>query len=158
MAKIDKEIETIKKITSQLFKLLGVAVSQLKASSQDDFVHLDIKVEEPALVIGHHGEIIGSLQLIIALMAYHQLGKWQKIVLNINDWRAEREEYLKKIALNLAQKVKFSGKPMSAPYLTPFERRVVHLYLADHPDVETYSEGEGRSRRLVIKPKGGVDC
>lgn len=148
-----KNLETIKKITSQILKLLGFGEAKLTASQKEDFIYLDIKTENPTSLIGQHGENIASLQLIVALITFKKLGKWKKIILNINNWRVEREEYLQKMALNLAQKVKFSHQAIQAPFLTPAERRIIHLYLSDHPDVVTYSEGEGRQRRLIVKPK-----
>lgn len=148
-----KDLQTIKKISSQLFDLLGVAKPKLAVIEKEDFIYLDVESEDSSLLIGYHGESLASLQLIISLLVYKKLGEWQRIVLDVNGWRGEREEYLEKLALNLAQKVKFSGQPVQLPALPASERRIVHLYLKDHPDVVTYSEGEGRQRRLIIKTK-----
>jgi len=85
-------------------------------------------------------------------MTYKKAGEWQKISLNVNDWREQREKYLTEMASNLAQRAKFSNKQIYFPYLNSQDRRIIHMYLADFSGISTSSEGEGNNRRLVIKP------
>lgn len=99
------------------------------------------------------GETLQAIQLILSFVVHKSSGEWVKTLVNVGDYRQKREEQLKKLALNLAMKVKFSGEAQAVPNLTPSERRAIHLILANHPDVYTESEGEGRERQLVIKPK-----
>lgn len=153
-ASAGKEQQTIKKIAQELLELMGFKEIKLKLSVDENNVfHLDIDCEEPGILIGHHGETIFSLQFIISLLVYKKLGNWQRTIVNIGDWREKRTEALKKMALNATQRVKFSSEEVALPYLNAGERRIIHLYLADHPDVATESIGEGEERRLVIKPK-----
>ena len=79
--------------------------------------------------------------------------KWQRIVVDVGDWREKREEQLRRMALSAAQRVKFSKESVAMSYLNSAERRIIHIALAENPDVETRSEGEKRERRLVIEPK-----
>jgi spoIIIJ-associated protein len=151
--KLDK---TIIKITKELFELLDFHDCEISLEEKEGIFQVQVKTQDSALLIGHHGENISALQIILGLIIYHQTGSWQKINLNVNNWRQVREEFLKKMALNLAQKAKFSGKAVEVANLSPADRRVVHLYLADHPDVTTYSEGEGKDRRLIVKLKNKV--
>jgi predicted RNA-binding protein Jag len=57
------------------------------------------------------------------------------------------------MSVNAAQRVKQTNQTIVMPYLTSSERRFIHLTLVDDPDVKTFSDGEGRSRRLIISPK-----
>ena len=69
------------------------------------------------------------------------------------DYRERRKESLERMALSAAQRIKFSGESQSLPAMSSAERRIVHLALVDDQEVETESEGEGMSRRVVVKPK-----
>lgn len=149
-----KGLKTIKEIVEKLLKLLEFKKAKIKLSKDEGgVVHVDIDCSNPALLIGCRGETISSLQLILSLIVYKKLGYWQRLVVNVGDYRQKREESLKRLAFNIVQRVKFSGEEAVLPYLNAAERRIVHLALADHPDVVTESRGEGRERRLVIKPK-----
>ena len=145
------ELKIIEETVKTILNLMDINDFALKVEKKEELINLDLQSPDSALLIGRYGEKIASLQLILGIMTYQRLGKWQKIILNVNSWRETREEYLKNMALNFAQKVKFSAQALKLPFLSPAERRVIHLYLSDHPDVETYSEGEGSQRRLVIK-------
>jgi len=106
-------------------------------------------------LIGFHGETLSAVERILSFMIHRVLGRWHKVVVNVGDYRQKREEQIKRLALNLAMKAKFSKETQSIPNLSASERRIVHLVLADHPDVYTESEGEGKERYLTIKLKTG---
>lgn len=151
---ITKDQKAIKKITQELLKLMSLKNIKIKISQdKEKVIHLDIDCDEPGILIGHHGETISSLQLIISLLVYKKLGNWQRILVNIGVWREKRTEALEKMALNAVQRVKFSGQQVVLPFINAGERRIIHLYLADNSDVVSGSVGEGEERRLVIKPK-----
>ena len=143
----------LKEIIEELLELLEIKPEKLEISQKEDYFTVDMQASDSAALIGYHGDNLSALQLIIRLIAYNKTGQWLRVVLNVNDWREQRQDYLQKMASNLAQKVKFSGQEAQLPLLSPGERRIIHMYLSDHPGVETFSEGEGRDRRLVIKPK-----
>ena len=145
-----KPVETSAK---KLLQLIGIEKFKLVLKEEEKICHLTIQTEESDLLIGRAGENLSALQLMLRLLVYRESGEWQTILVNVNDWREKREEYLKKLASNLAQKVKFSGHEVQLSLLSPTERRIIHLYLANHPDVTTVSEGEGRERHLIIKPR-----
>lgn len=149
-----EEVEKIKTVVEDLIAGLEViAEIKIGLDKEADFITVDLDSEEAALLIGFHGETLQSLQLILSFMVHKSLGKWVKVLVNIGDYRQKREEQLKKLALNLAMKAKFSGESQVIPNLTASERRTIHLILTDHPDVYTQSEGEGEQRQLFVKPK-----
>lgn len=147
-----KEKEVIEKTSKELLKLLGFPEAKLEIQKEEEHFLVNIQVEDQGILIGYHGETINALQLILSLMVYRKLGKWQPLLIDIGEYRKEREEKLKDLALNTAQKVKFSQSPVVLSGLKPFERRIIHLVLADHPDVYTDSQGEEPTRELVIHP------
>jgi len=152
--KKENRLKIVKDTAEELLKLLRVeAKVEVMEDKENEAVKVKIESEEPGILIGHHGETLNALQLILGLMMSKKFEEWQRIIVSVGDYRKKREEQLKNLALNTAQKVKFSGQATAIPDLTSFERRIVHLILADHPDVTTESEGEGNYRRLVVKPK-----
>jgi len=150
---VKNKLKIIEKISQEILKQLDIEKFSLKLEETEGMVKLNINTDDSNLLIGHFGENIASLQLLIGLLSYKKIGEWQKIAVNVNDWREKREEYLHNLAANMAQKVTFSHLSVKLPLLTASERRLIHLYLADNAEVETVSEGEGSQRRLIIRPK-----
>lgn len=148
------QLTKIKEATSELLTEIGLK-GEVKTEFDEEARIIKIQIESPetALLIGFHGETLQSLQLILSFMAHKILNEWIKVNVNVGDYRQKREEQLKKLALNLAMKAKFSGETQIIPNLSASERRIIHLALADHPEVVSESEGEGRNRVLTIKPK-----
>jgi spoIIIJ-associated protein len=150
-----KEIENLKQETIALLSEIGTqAEVKVDFLKEENLLNIQIDSPQAAYLIGFHGETLQALQLILTFFVHKQIGSWMKLNVNVGDYRQKREEQLKKLALNLAMKAKFSKEAQSIPNLNSMERRFIHLILADHPDVYTQSEGEGRERQLIIKPKG----
>ena len=149
-----KTEEVIKKTAGELLQLLEIGEVKTSLEKDEDGVfRFIIEAKDSGILIGYHGENIYALQLILGLIVYKKLGSWQRVVVDVGDWRQKREEQLKRIALSAAQKVKFSKEQVIIPYLNAAERRVVHLALAEHPNVETRSDGKERERKLIVELK-----
>lgn len=150
-----KNVESlIKKTAEKMLKLLEIEKPKILLEKDEEGVfHLSIETEDSGILIGYHGENIYALQLILTLIIYKKTGAWQRVVVDVGDWKSKREEQLKRMALNAAQRVKFSQESVVMPHLNAAERRTIHLALAENPDVSTRSEGEDRERRLIVEPK-----
>lgn len=152
-----KAIEKIENSISDLIAEMGIEAKVkaeiIKTEEKEDLLQIQIDSEQAASLIGFHGETLHSLQIVSSYIAHKFLEKWTKVAVNIGDYLQKREEQLQKLALNLAMKAKFSQEQQIIPNLTAAERRIIHLALADRPDVVTQSEGEGKLRQLTIKPK-----
>ncbi len=156
-AKTTKTVSTRKHIDyEELVKELLSQISveaQISVSETEDLIQVQLETPEPAVLIGYHGETLSSLERVLGLIVEKRTGEWKKLTINVGDYRERREETLKNLALTTAQRVKFSGNPWPLPPLSASERRIVHLILGDHPDVYSESEGEGKTRRIVVKPR-----
>lgn len=151
---MEKIIKNIEKTSEKLLKLLSVeAKVVVTEDKENEAFNVQIETEEPGVLIGFHGETLSSFQLLLNIIVGKQTGEWSRIVVNIGDYREKREDVLKHMGLNAAQKVRFSGEPVALPGLSAYDRRVIHLVLSEYDDVVAESEGEGRDRQLVIKPK-----
>lgn len=138
----------------RLLELLGFKASvEITENKENEAIQIQIESEEPGILIGYHGETISAIQLVLGIIVSKKIGEWIRIIVNIGDYREKREEVLVKMAINAAQKAHFSNQPVVLTSLSAGERRIIHLALKDHPEVESFSEGEGRERKLVIKPR-----
>lgn len=146
-------VEDVEKLAKGLIKHLGVKAKSEVSEDEEGAVHVQLETDDPGMLIGYHGETLASFQLILAMMVYRKTDEWTRILVNVGDYRERRKESLERMALSAAQKVKFSGEEYALPSMTPAERRIIHLSLADDSEITTESEGEGYNRRVVIKPQ-----
>jgi spoIIIJ-associated protein len=153
-----KKIETkkdtsgvIKEISEEILSMMGIPCSVTVVSNEDGGYVVNIETEESGLLIGYHGETLGSLQMVLGLIVFRKLGEWARIVVEVGDYRARREEQLRAMAESYASQVEATGEPVYLPSLPAIERRIVHVALSERKGIVTESEGEGSSRRLVIK-------
>ena len=113
---------------------------------------IDIKGEDLGILIGWRGETLRALQLLVNTMVRHVLDDADAIVIDVERYRARREDSVREMALRVADRAKRNRERIGLDPMQPFERRVVHTALAEDPDVSTESEGEEPSRRVVITP------
>lgn len=149
---MDQQIKDLEKITKDLFSHIGFPID-FQIKKEEELVVIHLKSDEPGVLIGYHGQALNALQQMITLMAFKKFGQWVRILVDVEDYREKRKEALENMAQGAAQKVKLSGQNETFPPMSSFERRIIHLALAEHPDVETVSEGEGNQRHIIIKAK-----
>ncbi len=152
MKKEESLLEKIKNLTQKLLDFLEVDAT-FKIEEKEGLFNIDLQTENSGVLIGYHGETLSAIQLILSMMVFRDLSEWPRIIVNIGDYRQRRQEALERMAASACQKVKFSGSEYELPAMSAAERRLIHIALASNPDVETESRGEGRERRVVIKPK-----
>ena len=152
-----KEIKTIKDITEKLLKLVDVDGDFEILESKDtegESVEIVLNTKDTGVVIGYHGDTLESLQLVLSLCIARKLKRFVRISIDVGDYKKNRTEWLKTLALETKERVNSSGQEMVIPELKSWERRIVHLLLQGDEEVVSESQGEGRDRVLVVKPKG----
>jgi len=118
-------------------------------------VMLDISGDDLGLLIGWRGETLRALQTAVNLMMGEQDGaEGRRIILDVERYRARREDQVKELAQRLAIRVKRSGEKYTLDPMHAYERRVIHLTLAEDEGVQTESVGREPARRVVIHPTG----
>ena len=114
---------------------------------------IDVAGEAAGILIGHHGETLDSFQHLANLAANRTQNKKTpvpKISVDIESYRAKREETLRALARKMAHKVvKFKRSVMLEP-MNPYERRIIHAELQSFPGVNTNSIGSENNRKVVI--------
>ena len=106
---------------------------------------------EPLLASG--GEGLSGLEVLTGRIASRSLGRPVYPRLDAEGFRAHQRESLEELALRSAEEAKRTQRPQLLPPLSPAERRLIHLALAEDPEVETRSEGEGFLKRVAVRPK-----
>ena len=119
----------------------------------DEAVTLNIKGDGSGLLIGKGGQTLDAIQYILNKAVGKPGRDRRMIVLDTEDYRDRRDEYLVALAEKLGQKVKKSKKPITVNHLSARDRRVIHIALKDDEALTTKSRGEGMYRKIIILPK-----
>jgi spoIIIJ-associated protein len=148
----DKAAEVLRKLLAEM----GVE-AEVAASEDDERVSLEVKGPETGLVIGKKGATLDALQYLVnKIVSRAQGDEGKPINVDAEGYRSRRAESLVELAHRLAEKAKRTGKPVAADPMSPADRRVIHVALANMPGLTTRSEGEGIHRHLVVIPTGST--
>ncbi len=114
--------------------------------------------EHLGAIVGRRGETLDALQYLTTLVANRGEGDYQRITLNIGDYREKREKTLRSLARRMANQAVKTGRNMTLEPMNPYERRIIHTAVQDVKGVTSWSVGEEPNRKVVIgteKGKGG---
>lgn len=120
---------------------------------QDTPIVLNIEGEDLGILIGRRAETLSAIQYLTRLMVNHRLNRWVNVVVDVEGYRARREEQLARLANRMADRAVSSGRAVALEAMPPNERRIIHITLRDNPLVTTQSVGEGEHRKVTIVPK-----
>ena len=113
----------------------------------------DIKGDDLGILIGRRGQTLACLQFVLRLIVGHQTESWLPIVIDVEGYKQRRYGALRALAWRMAEQVKTQKTPFTLEPMPAYERRIIHLALAEHGDVVTESIGVGEVRRVVISPR-----
>lgn len=149
---LEKGLEVAKELTEELLKKLEVE-AKVTVKEIDSSLEINIEGEDLGLLIGYHGDNLESLQLILGLLINRKLGgeEWIPISLDVGGWRDERLAALRASVEKIAPEIGVTRESYELPPMSSSQRRMVHLILADFPNLTSTSEGEEPNRRVVIK-------
>ena len=147
----------VKKQLDTLLKLMGIdAEYDMEEEKVSDITYIKIcfKGENLGYLIGGHGKHLDSLQYVLGLMLRKELGEENgyRVLLDVCDYRKERDEKLEKFAMQKADDARILGEPVDLPPMKASDRRVVHIALEKFDDIKTESVGEDRDRHIRIMP------
>ena len=136
-------------VLDTLLRLMGVT-GKVEVLPEEVPIALNITGDDLGILIGRRGQTLASLEYITKLIVAGQLKAWLPLSVDVAEYKKRRRESLRRLALHLAEQVKSRRRAMTLEPMPPDERRIIHLTLADHPDVTTHSMGEGENRKVVI--------
>jgi len=114
---------------------------------------LELDGEDASLLRSEGGELLSALEHLLNQAFGRALPQGERIVCDVQNFRATREAELRAMARHAAERVRTTQTAFTFGPMNSNERRVIHLSLAEEPDLHTESIGEGGARRLKVSPK-----
>jgi len=150
-------IEALKETLEELLKRLEVPYTDMDiVEDEKDTFLVNIKSENPNLLIGFRGINIQAIQHLLKVMAWKKCKTENfSITLDVDDYRKRQEENMIAMAQRKIEMARKFHRPQRLPPMSPYFRRKIHLMCmgSGYEDVETLSDGEGEMRHIIIKPK-----
>ena len=155
-------MESIETILNELLKALGVSYSAIERSSIAGQEIFAIKTDDARTLIGMHGDTIHAIDTLVkkiyekrqpiqAEAAEGADARGPMFLIDVNDYRGKQIKDLQNKALMMAERARSFQYDVELSPMSSYERLIVHTTLQDAPNVKTESQGEGRTRRVVIK-------
>lgn len=138
--------QTAEKV-KKFFNLLGYQDFELSADQETR--RISVLINEPMPFQQDMPKILPSIERLVNLMIKKEGG--EPIILDVNNYRREREHLIVELAKAAAHKVAMNKAAVELPPMNAYERRLIHTEIAHKPDLKTESIGEGMERRVVVK-------
>ncbi len=150
-----KVSDEMKKEIEEFFRKMTFEAAIQSLSQKEETLTISLKTEEPQILIGDRGETLFAIQHLLKLILKRKLGIEGifYVDLDIDDYKKKKIAYLKETARSVAEEVILTKKEKILPPMTPYERRIIHMELAEIPDITTESVGEEPERKIVVSPK-----
>lgn len=145
-------VDFAKKYLEDLLAFFGVNV-EVEAAINDDVIELSVPTTESnSILIGRNAETLRSLQYMVSVMLRNKDAVTSRVNVDIADYKKQRAEKVAANAREWIEGVRKTGDSYVAN-LNAADRRVVHQVATEYNDIQTFSEGEGRDRRIIIAQK-----
>ena len=131
---------------------MGVALT-ITVEETTEGTRLNLEGEDGGVLVRRGGEGLQALQHIVATAFRKQLGDDNRIVIDCNGFRKDKDAELRQMARFIAEKARSSGMPQEMGPLNPYERRIVHLAIAEDPTVTSESIGDAFLKTVIISTK-----
>jgi spoIIIJ-associated protein len=115
-----------------------------------DGTRINLEGEDGGVLVRRGGEGLQALQHLVATAFRRQLGDDNRVVIDCNGFRKDKDLELKQMARYMAEKARSSGMPQEMGPLNPYERRIVHLAIAEDPGVSSESIGDAFMKTVII--------
>lgn len=148
----DESIRFATKYLEDLLSFFGINVA-VWSTVEDEVIELSVpSTNLNSLLIGHNADNLRALQYIVSQSLVSRDAELTRVNVDVADYKCQRADRIEQKAEKWIKKVRETGEPMTVE-LNAADRRVVHKLAEDYFDIETHSEGEGRSRHLIISKK-----
>ena len=152
LTKKDTAASRAEDFLKNLTSLMGLSVT-FDITENEDSMLINMNGDSQGILIGHRGETLDAIQYLTSLQVNKDSKDYIRVTLDTEGYRAKREQTLIALANRMAAKVAKTGRRMVLEPMNPYERRILHSALQEHPYVTTHSEGEEPNRRVGITLK-----
>lgn len=147
----DDLLEHIAEILEMIAEAAGVE-AEVRVEDGENGLFAEFIGDDLAVLIGHHGQTIDAIQHLAHRIAFHGLDERVPLTVDAAGYRERRRTSLQAMADQAAESAVRERRPVQLEPMASHERKQVHEYLKSRFDVETYSEGQEPTRRLVVAP------
>jgi spoIIIJ-associated protein len=151
LAAPEELLQEVRNLAASVVNAMGFE-ARIDVYDADGFIAVDVAPDNTALFIGQKGETIDALQYLFNAAIYRKRPFVKRIILDAEGYRQRRVEAIQGIAHRTARRAVRERRTVELPPMSPSERRIVHLFLKEDPNVTTASEGSGGNRRVRISP------
>lgn len=137
---------------NEITEKMGLSL-QIKVQGNDSCIYIEMEGRDSGTIIGKRGQTLDAIQYLTSLVVNKDKEKYQRVVVDAENYREKRERTLEQLANRLADKVIKARKSVRLEPMNPYERKVIHATLQSNPKVTTRSEGEEPYRRVIIELK-----
>lgn len=131
---------------------MGIKVT-VRAETAAEGTRIELEGEEGGVLVRHGGEGLQALQHVVATAFRRQLGEDKRIVIDCNNYRRDKDAELRQMAQFLAEKAKSTGVSQEMGPLNPYDRRIVHLAIAEDPTAASESIGDAFMKTVIVSSK-----
>ena len=142
----------LEKFLRDIAEQMGVDLD-FSVKAGDELVFVEITGKDTGTIIGKRGATLDAVQCLASYVVNKDSDKYIRVILDAENYRAKREKTLVNLANRLAGKVERTGRPTTLEPMNPYERKVIHCTLQNHPSVKTRSEGKDPYRKVIIESK-----
>lgn len=145
----EQSVEFAKKYLEDVISFFGINV-EVEASADEDVIELTVpSTELNSVLIGRGAETLRSLQYMVSTVLRNNEAALSRVNIDIADYKKQRADRIAKQAQEWVEEVRRTGNSHVAS-LNAADRRIVHQVASEYSDIRTFSEGEGRDRRITI--------
>jgi spoIIIJ-associated protein len=131
---------------------MGIGLT-VKIEDAPDATRINLEGEDGGVLIRRGGEGLQALQHVVATAFRRQLGDDNRVVVDCNGFRRDKDAEIKQMARFMADKARSSGIPQEMGPLNPYERRIVHIAIAEDPTVSSESIGDAFMKTVIISAR-----
>jgi len=133
---------------------MGIS-ADIDVKEEADKIVLEIQTADAELIIGRKGQVVDALQHLVGKVVFRERGgeKGKPFVVDAGGYRDKHVAKLQALAARMAEKAQKSGAIVELSPMSPHDRRIVHMAIADIPGLSSRSEGEGEERHILIVPE-----
>jgi spoIIIJ-associated protein len=155
----DETLRVSNEVVSNLLEKMKVRAKvsakyrQAESDNDEQVVMVNVEGNDLSILIGRRSETLNALQYISSLIVCKRLDRWIPLMIDVQGYRARRERQLRQIAQRMAEQAIHTGRRQVLEPMPANERRLIHLELRNHPQVETESTGDEPNRKVTISLK-----